>query len=133
MAARKSRKSKSESTPTPSEEIEATQSAPEAAVADDTSTAPADPAENHEGNTNPQPPAEKKRGITPSRPIPNARASEDVPRARAAQPDRFRPVDIRHPVPGPGRGIFVVAMQNVRTGEIVHRPEVQALIDAQEE
>jgi len=132
MAARKSRKSKKES-PTPTEENEATQSAPEAAVADDTSTAPAEPAENHEGQSDPQPPAAKKRGITPSRPIANAQANEDVPPARADKPDLFRPVDIRHPVPGPGRGIYVTAMQNIRTGEIVHTPGVQALIDAQEE
>lgn len=143
MAARKSRKKKTaevpvteaEETPTP-EEIEVTQSEPEAAVAEDTSTAPAEPAEPTAEDKEASEPAAKKRGITVSRPMPNAQApsSEEVPAdEEPAGPDKFRPIDIKHPAWVPGEPRVVTVMRNLRTGEVVFPARLQALVEAAEE
>lgn len=124
MPKNKNRQSKSE------EVVATTQSEEALAAAEDTSAAPAEPSEqNAEAQEPSMQPEQRQRGITVSRPIPN-NVVPQVVRPEREVPDRYHPIEMKNPAPGPGQPRFIQAMRSDRTGEVVLPAAVQARLDA---
>lgn len=121
---------KTDTNPEPeSTEVEITTQNEEAeSAAEDTTSDPAAiPEQNAEAEEPSMQPEEKPRGITPSRPFANQSDNvvPEVP-ARPREPrSLYRPVEMRNPLTGPGRSLYITAYQHVDTGEIVLPAAVQ--------